>query len=243
MGVLEKTRFGDWTEYGYSSFYKRYVHSLEAIARSRFGCSALEAASLAHGFVADQCCSESGGILATFDQSRQFRPYLVTAFFNHCVRQRKKGSDMAPIELDPAAPPSSEPEWNVLAEEGERLRRKVRKAINIARGDLLQQGRLPADERMYLELKWPVEADSFPLPDREIGELLVARDVLDARSPSALTRAACRIGERVGKKLLYNLRQLLREEYARHLPEAEVGPETAMSLKTIVHVLGLEERE
>lgn len=243
MGILEKTRFGDWTEFGYSSFYKRYVLSLETIAKRRFGSSAEEAASLAHEFIADQCCAESGGILATFDKSRQFRPYLVTAFLNHCARKRKKGSDVSQIDHDPVAPDSADPEWNLLAEEADRLRATVRKAINLAREDLLQQGRLPPDERIYLELKWPTETSGLPLPDRKIGEELVARGVLEPRSASSLTRAACRIGERVGMKLLYNLRQLLRTEYARHMPEAQVEPETAMSLKAIVHVLGLEEQE
>jgi hypothetical protein len=241
MGALERTRFGDWTEYGYSSFYKRYVSSLEAIARGRFGCREGEAQALAHGFIADQASSPTGGLLATFDRSKRFRPYLVTAFFNHCRRQLKNTGPL-PLDFDPTAPPRSEPEWTVLAEEAESLRRKVRTAVNIAREGLLKEGRLSQQERAYLELKWPLDPEQLPLPDREIGEELVRREVLEPKvTAAALTRSACRIGERVGKKLLYDLRRLLREEYERHVPEGEVAAETSMSLKTIVHMLGIEE--
>ena len=242
MGVLEKTRFGDWTAYGYSSFYKRYVRSLQAIARSRFGCNDDDAQALAHGFLAEQASSSTGGLLATFDQTKRFRPYLVTAFFNHCRKQLKKGSHFE-LEFDPSAPPSSEPEWVALAEEAEALRRKVRVAVNIAREGLLEEkSRLTEQERAYLQLKWPLDPEERPMSDREIGDELVRRELLEPKVTAvALTRAACRVGERVGKKLLYDLRRLLREEYERHVPEAEVAAETTMSLKTIVHMLGAEE--
>jgi hypothetical protein len=240
MGVLEKTQFGDWTDYGYASFYKRYVQSLQVIARKRFGCSAEDAQALAHSFVADQACAPSGGLLHTYDRGRRFRPYLLTSFYNYCYRELKPSGEEL-LEFDPAAPASDQPEWSTLAQEAEALRCKVRKAIHIARVDLLSQGRLDESERSYLLLKWPEDHGASPLSDREIGERLEIMGLLAPKSSSALTRAACRLGERVGKKLLYNLRRLLRDEYQRHMPEGEVSEATTMSLKTIVHVLGLEE--
>ncbi len=124
MGVLERTRFGDWTDYGYSSFYKRYLKSLQTLAASRFGCAADDAVALAHGFIAEQASSPSGGMLATFDKTRRFRPYLVTAFYNHCRRQLKKDEHNG-LDFDPSAPESWNPEWNTLAEEAEALLSRV----------------------------------------------------------------------------------------------------------------------
>ena len=240
MGVLEQTRFGDWTEYGYASFYKRYVRSLEAIAHKQFRTTGEEARALAHGFVAEQICAPSGGVLATFDPARRFRPYLVTAFYHYCIRETSPRASTS-LDFDPVAPASYQPEWGTLSEEAETLRCRVRKAIHIARQDLLEHGRLEEAERRYLEIKWPEDLKALPYSDRQIGEQLKAEGLLSADSTSARTRAACRLGERVGKKLLFNLRRLLRDEYQRHLPEGEADEATTMSLKTVVHVLGLEE--
>jgi hypothetical protein len=242
MSLLPQTQFTEWTDYGYSSFYKRYVSGLRAIAQRRYKLSGEEAEALAHSFIAEQSLVESGGLLASFDRSRHFRRYVVTAFLNHCRRGLKGGATPDPLDDELQAPESDDPAYNLLAEEAERLRQRVRQAVEVARSSLLKQGALTPPERAYLELKWPSDAGQPPLSDREVGERLQAQELVQSTSPAGLVRATCRIGDRVGTRLLAHLRGLLEEEYRKTLPPGDILRETSLSLNAIVHVLQLEER-
>jgi len=168
MSLLPQTQFTDWTDYGYSSFYKRYLHGLRTIATRRFRVSAEEAESLAHEFIAEQSLTESGGLLATFDRSRGFRRYVVTAFLNHCRRRVSRGAP-DPLEGELVAPERDDPAFNLLAEEAERLRARVRQAVEVARRSILEGSALAPKERAYLELKWPQDTSAPPRSDREVG--------------------------------------------------------------------------
>jgi len=240
MSLLPQTQFTDWTDYGYSSFYKRYVAGLRAIAQRRYTLSSEEAEALAHSFIAEQSLVETGGLLASFDRSRHFRRYVVTAFLNHC-RRGLKGATPDPLDDELVAPETDDPAYNLLAEEAERLRQRVRQAVEVARTSLLGQGALTPPERAYLELKWPADAGQPPLSDREVGDRLAARGLLKSASPAGLVRATCRIGDRVGTRVLAHLRGLLEEEYRKTLPPGDIPRETSLSLNAIVHVLQLEE--
>ncbi|MGE0711347.1 MAG: hypothetical protein AB7N76_08940 [Planctomycetota bacterium] len=238
--MLPRTQFTDWTDYGYASFYKRYLAGLQALAARRFACDPAQAEALAHGFIAEQCLVPSGGLLARFDRSRRFRSYLAAAFLNHCRRALGR-PEPAELPDEPAAPEEDDPAWNLLSEEAERLRRRVREAVELGRASLLERGALSKVERAYLELKWPGDPGEPPRSDREVGDRLAARGLLESKSPAARVRAAARIGESVGAALLTRLRALLEEEYRAHLPEAELSRETSLSLSAILHVLAYEE--
>ncbi|MEZ6186773.1 MAG: hypothetical protein R3F62_17410 [Planctomycetota bacterium] len=240
---LPPTRFTDWTEFGYASFYKRYVAGLRALARARFGCSEEAADALAHEFLAEASCAESGGLLATFERGARFRSYVASAFGYHCRRRlRRAPEEPLPPDEALAAPDAADPAWRLVEDEAERLRGRVREAVEQARDALLADGALTAAERAYLELKWPGARSARPRADRELGEELAARGLLEAPSPAARVRAASRLGERVGAQLLRRLRAQLEDDYRRVYPEAEVPRETRLSLSAIVHVLGFEER-
>ena len=238
---LPPTQFTDWTEFGYASFYKRYVDGLRALAVARFGCSAEAADALAHEFLAEASLAESGGLLANFDRRHGFRHYVAAAFGYHCRRRLRPSEPPLPADEALPAPDAADPALRLVEREAERLRARVRGAVEAAR-DALLAGELPPDERAYLRLKWPADADAQPRSDRELGQALAADGLLTARSPSALTRAASRLGQRVGAKLLRHLRAQLEADYQRAFPNAQVPRETTLSLNAIVHVLGFEER-
>lgn len=239
---LPQTQFTDWTDFGYASFYKRYLAGLRAIALRRFRCSQEQADALSHEFIAEQSCVPSGGLLASFDRERGFRRYVVTAFLNHCRRSLAKGqASPEPLEGELVAPERDDPAWNLVCEEAERLRRRVREAIEVARSSLLAGSALTPAERTYLELKWPLEAKEPPRSDREVGERLQALGLVQSKSPAGLVRATCRVGDRVGAALLGRLQSLLEADYRRYLPEADLQRETSLSLSAIVHVLAMEE--
>lgn len=240
MSLLPATQFTDWTDYGYSSFYKRYVAGLRAIAQRRYKLSGEEAEALSHAFIAEQSLVENGGLLGSFDRTRHFRRYVVTAFLNHCRRNLKGGSP-DPLDEELTAPPTDDPAWNLLAEEAERLRQRVRHAVEVARASLLGRGALTPPERAYLQLKWPKDPGQPPLSDREVADLLQEKGLVKSATPASLVRATCRIGDRVGTRLLGRLRGLLEEEYRRTLPAGDIPRETTLSLNAIVHVLQLEE--
>ena len=242
MPALPSTRFSDWTQFGYGSFYKRYVAGLQALAQRRCGCSPEAAEALAHGFVAEQSCHQGGGVLARFDRGRRFRHYVVVVFLNHCRRQLGARAP-APLDDELAAPPHDDPAWNLLAEEAEQLRLRVREAVDEARASLLEGDALAPAERAYLELKWHA-AGAPPRSDLEVARRLHAQGLLAAPSEPALVRAAARLGARVGRQLVARLHALLHAVVRQHDPtvaDAEAARRARFSLGAIVHVLSLEE--
>jgi len=241
--VLPQTRFSDWTEFGYASFYKRYVGGLQALAQRYFRCDRAEAEALAHEFIAEQLLVQEGGLLQRYDPSRRFRNYLVTAFLNHCRRALRRPQP-EPLEGELSSDERDDPAFNLLHQEAERLRLRVREAVEAARSSILEGGgKLAPVERAYLELKWPLDPKQPARSDREIGELLAERGLLESKTPAGRVRASARVGEKVGGVLLARLRALLEEDYRRHLPEAELSRETTLSLRAIVHVLSWDEVE
>ncbi|MCA8923290.1 MAG: sigma-70 family RNA polymerase sigma factor [Planctomycetes bacterium] len=241
MSSLPPTQFTDWTEFGYASFYKRYVAGLRALARARFRCSPEAADALAHEFLAEACLAESGGLLANFRRGARFRSYVARAFDYHCRRRLAPGKELPlPAEALPG-PADDDPAWRLVHEEADQLRGRVRAAVETARRALLQ-GELPEAEREYLQLKWPTDPALGPRSDREIGRRLASSGLLEAPSPAAEVRAASRLGARVGAKLLRCIRAQLEDEYRRVFPQARVPSETQLSLNAIVHVLSFEEQ-
>lgn len=244
MSALPPTRFSQWTDFGYGSFYKRYVEGLRRLARRRFACSAEQAEALAHGFVAEQSTAATGGLLSSFDRARPFRGYVVVAFLRYCQRGLGRAPSGEDLSDELPAPAAADPAAKLLAEEAEALRAQVREAVEEARASLLARGVLEPAERAYLRLKWSPDRSAPPLSDLEVARRLAKRGLLSAKSEGALVRASARLGARVGRQLVARLHGLLLDAYRQHYPErsaAQRAEETRLSLGAIVHVLSLEE--
>jgi len=244
VSALPPTRFSQWTDFGYGSFYKRYVEGLRRLARRRFACSPEQADALAHAFVAEQSTAATGGLLGSFDRERPFRGYVVVAFLRYCQRSLGRAPSGEDLREDLPAPPGDDPAAKLVAEEAEALRAQVRDAVEEARASLLARGVLDASERAYLQLKWPADRGAPPLSDLAIARRLAQRGLLSAKSEAALVRAGSRLGARVGRQLVARLHGLLQEAYRQHYPEQsedERAEGTRLSLGAIVHVLSLEE--
>lgn len=160
---------GRGTEGGpHASFFKRYYLPLSQYARLKFGVDAALAEELAARYFSRQWERDRGegaAIFRLYDAGKgRFRSFLATAFWRFCRDELEKESRRRGRALD------SVPEELLSRDHFEFGRLVAREMFNALRAEI--QSMSDEGERAFLELKWPRDLLSSPLPEAEIGRRL-----------------------------------------------------------------------